>query len=186
MNIPNLITVGRLLAVPVTVWLILDRHFAAAFWLFVATGISDAIDGWVAKRYHLESDLGRHLDPLADKALLVAVYLTLGAAGHLPSWLVIMVVFRDLAILGGALLGLALKLQIQIRPLLISKVNTGAQIVLAAVVLGRDASGFLAQAAGPATTLLITAVAATTLLSGISYLYRFGVAARATKTGIAE
>lgn len=179
MNLPNLITVGRLLAVPLTVWLILEGRLAAAFWVFVVAGISDAVDGWIAKHFDMVTELGRYLDPIADKTLLVAVYVTLGAVGQLPAWLVILVVSRDLAILGGVLLARFMKLDLRVQPLLISKVNTGAQIVLPAVVLGSFAlPGLRAWIEGAALTILIAAVAGTTLVSGLSYLYRFGREAR--------
>ena len=84
MNLPNFITLARLLSVPVAVWLILEGEFTAAFWVFVAAGISDGIDGFIAKRFDRRTKLGALLDPIADKSLLVAVYITLGIAGHLP------------------------------------------------------------------------------------------------------
>ena len=172
MNLPNAITLGRLLAVPLVVWLILSRYDTAAFALFAAAGISDAIDGLIAKRYGLVTDIGRYLDPIADKVLLVSVYLTLGHTDQVPAWLVILVVSRDLLIVGGALLANTLGMKVPIQPLVISKVNTGAQIVLAAVVMGESA---LATGA-PMESLeqaLWAVVAATTVLSGLSYLIRW-------------
>ncbi|MEE8515707.1 MAG: CDP-alcohol phosphatidyltransferase family protein, partial [Alphaproteobacteria bacterium] len=82
-------------------WLILDNQMELAFWLFIAAGISDAVDGYIAKHLDCQSVLGSYLDPLADKALLVSVYIALGNQSYLPNWLVIMVVFRDLMIVGG-------------------------------------------------------------------------------------
>ncbi len=104
MNPANLITLGRLLSVPVSVWLILAGQFAAAFWMFVLAGISDAVDGFIAKRFDMRTKIGALLDPVADKTLLVSIYVTLGVAGQLPTWLVILVVSRDLMIVGGFLL----------------------------------------------------------------------------------
>ena len=86
-NLPNFITLGRLLTVPIVVWLIVSGHFFWAFWVFVAAGVSDAADGFIAKRFNAESELGRFLDPIADKVLLVSVYISLGQQGHLVSWL---------------------------------------------------------------------------------------------------
>ena len=80
MTIPNFITIARIFAVPVLVWLILDGLMAAAFWVFVAAGVSDALDGFIAKRYDLTTKLGSYLDPVADKALLVSAFVTLGQA----------------------------------------------------------------------------------------------------------
>ena len=70
MTIPNVITLGRLLAVPVIIWLILSREYRPALWLFVLAGISDAVDGFIAKQFAMKSELGAFLDPLADKSLL--------------------------------------------------------------------------------------------------------------------
>jgi cardiolipin synthase len=167
MNLPNLITLARLLAVPVMVWLIVDGILMAAFWLFVAAGISDAVDGLVAKRFDAETELGRFLDPLADKALLVSVYIALGYQGYLDSWLVILVVFRDALIVGGALLFQTLTQSLTMQPLSISKINTAAQFVLATVVL---AGLGLAIDFGPLVPILTYAVAATTAGSGVIYM----------------
>lgn len=165
--LPNLISLARLLAVPFTVYLILQGAFEAAFWLFVAAGLSDAVDGFLAKRLGLESTVGGWLDPLADKALLVSVYISLGHAGHLPTWLVILVVFRDVLIVGGVLLIFVINGGIAPRPLYISKLNTAAQITLVAVVLGGLG---VDPGVMVAITPLIWIVTATTLASGGSYL----------------
>lgn len=182
-NVPNFITLGRLLAVPIAVGLILNGHLEAAFWVFVAAGISDAVDGYLAKRFDAESELGRFLDPLADKALLVSVYVSLGQAGYLPTWLVILVVFRDVLIIGGAILLQTLSLPFNMTPVLISKINTAAQIVLAAFVLG--VLGF--EIDGPwrvASDVLVYVVAVTTFASGAVYLVRW--AGRVAAVGDAE
>jgi cardiolipin synthase len=144
----------------------------AAFWLFVAAGISDGVDGYLAKTLGQSSALGAFLDPIADKVLLVGVYVTLGQAGHLPNWLVIMVVFRDLIIVGGIILQHISDSGVRrVRPLLISKVNTAAQIALIALVLtelglGFDLGGFL--------DVLVYVVAATTFVSGAGYIIYWG------------
>ena len=101
MNVANLISLARLLAVPLMIYLILQDAMAFAFWLFVVAGVSDAVDGFLARHLGQASELGAHLDPLADKVLLVGVYVTLGYLDHLPTWLVILVVFRDFLIIGG-------------------------------------------------------------------------------------
>src|SRR5436309_1617748 len=97
-NLPNLITLGRLFCVPLAIWLILDQRHAAAFWVFIGAGVSDGVDGYIAKRFNQRTRLGAMLDPAADKLLLAGVYLTLGYAAQLPLWLVILVVSRDLLI----------------------------------------------------------------------------------------
>jgi len=171
MSLPNLITLARLLAVPLVVWLILDGEMGLAFAVFVFAGISDGIDGWIAKRWGQRTELGALLDPIADKTLLVALYVTLGVAGHLPNSLVILVVFRDLLIVGGFLLLQFMGQSVRSRPLLISKLNTGLQILLVATLLAQLGLGL---GIGWAVKLLIYAVAATTVLSGAAYLVRWG------------
>src|ERR1051326_9618384 len=86
------------------VWAIMNWWMLAAFLLFLAAGVSDAIDGYLAKRFAMTSDLGAYLDPLADKALIVSIYVTLGVSGEIPVWLVILVVSRDIMIVGAVLL----------------------------------------------------------------------------------
>jgi cardiolipin synthase len=169
-NVPNVITLARLLSVPLTVWLILEARFAAAFWVFVAAGISDAVDGFIAKRFDSRTRLGALLDPIADKALLVAVYVTLGATGHLDAWLVILVVFRDLLIVGGYLLVQALTQPMRSEPLIVSKVNTALQILLVGVLLAQLGLGV---EPGATVAALVYTVAATTVLSGAGYLVRW-------------
>lgn len=167
MSLPNIISLARLLSVPLTVWLLLVDQMLAAFILFVLAGVSDAVDGFIAKRYDNVTELGSYLDPIADKTLLVAVYVTLGLQDLLPLWLVILVVFRDLLIIGGAVLLTLLGFSIRTAPLKISKVNTAAQITLAAAVMGQIA---LELSLAIAVELLILLVAATTVLSGGRYL----------------
>jgi cardiolipin synthase len=169
-NTANVITLGRLLIVPVVVWLIVANRPVLAFWFFAVAGASDAVDGFIAKRFNQVSDLGRFLDPVADKALLVSIFLTLGIQGHLPAWIVILVVSRDALILGGALFSYALSLPFPVPSHLFSKANTAAQIVLAGVVLSEAGLGLVI---GGAIQALIYLVAATTLLSGGYYLVRW-------------
>lgn len=169
-SLPNLITLARLLAVPLMVWLIGEGEFTIAFWLFVLAGISDALDGFIAKRFHAESVLGSYLDPIADKALLVCTYVTLGLAGHIVAWLVILVVFRDILIVGGALLSSLVDRPLRMRPIFVSKLNTVAQILLAALVLGTLGLGVDDFGA---TLLFEYLVAVTTVLSGTGYLVQW-------------
>src|SRR5262245_31246668 len=95
-SFPNFLSFARLLSVPLVVWLVLGGRLAIAFLLFVGAGVTDAIDGFLAKRYNAQTELGAYLDPLADKALLVGIYVSLGWLGLIPPWLVILVAFRDL------------------------------------------------------------------------------------------
>ena len=165
-NIPNIITLSRVACVPLVIWLITESMMLYAFWVFIAAGISDALDGFIAKRYDLETELGKYLDPLADKALLVSIFISLGIEGYIPSWLVILVVFRDIAIVSGALLLETLTHSLSMHPLMISKINTVMQIVLAAIVLA-DAGYDLALNGGMDILLGLTAI--TTVVSGFAY-----------------
>jgi cardiolipin synthase (CMP-forming) len=169
-TLPNLISLARLLAVPVVVWAILADEMGLAFWLFVAAGLSDALDGYLARRSGVQTVVGGFLDPLADKALLVSVYIALGHNGDLPLWIVILVVSRDVLIVGGAILSHTVSHSLKPEPLMISKLNTVAQIVLAATILSESALNGNWQMA---ISMLIWAVAATTLTSGASYIVRW-------------
>jgi cardiolipin synthase len=167
-NLPNLITFARLCAVPVAVWLVLRAEFLAGFWLFAAAGASDALDGWLARRRG-PTRLGAAMDPAADKALLVSMYVTLAAMHVLPDWLAILVVFRDVLIVGGVLVLMLSGHKVAFRPLLLSRANTGLQIVLVAVAL------LLAGLRMPMPWLLwglIWLVAASTLASGAAYVWK--------------
>ena len=166
-NLPNLITLARICAVPLIVWLMVQHFYLAAFWVFVAAGVSDALDGFIAKRFDLATVVGGYLDPIADKALLVSVYVAFGNDGELPLWLVILVVFRDVLIVAGAVLFETLTHALTMQPLAISKVNTAAQIVLAATTLGADGFGL---ALDLPIRIMVYGVAATTFLSGAAYV----------------
>lgn len=167
MSIPNLITLGRILLVPVVVWAIASNAMLMAFVLFLVAGVSDAVDGFLAKRFNMTTELGAYLDPLADKALIVSIYLTLGINGEIPRWLVILVVSRDILIVGGIMLSWLMGNPLKIKPLLVSKLNTVAQIVFACVVLGSLGFNFEVPTL---KLVLMGLVAILTLLSIAAYL----------------
>lgn len=167
MSIPNLITLGRVILVPIVFWLLLNGQLQAAFLAFVVAGVSDGVDGFLAKRFGWETELGAYLDPLADKLLLVCIFIALGVTARLPSWLVIIVVSRDLLIIMAIMLSWLLGNPTPMKPLTVSKLNTVAQIVLAATVLADEA--FQLRLGGPILALIwLTAV--TTLASLVAYL----------------
>jgi len=167
LNIPNIITVFRIFLVPLVVWLMLDGRMQTAFLLFVVAGLSDGLDGFLAKRYGWQTELGAYLDPLADKALLVSIYVVLGLFSHLPVWLVLAVVSRDILIVGAILLSWMLARPVPMRPLLISKANTVGQITLAAVVLGN--LGF-SLGIHLTVSVLVWVTGVLTVLSAAAYL----------------
>ena len=164
--LPTALTLARLCAVPVTIWLILDGSLAAAFWIFVAAGVTDALDGALARWCDARTVIGGYLDPIADKALLVSVYIALGAIGLLPIWLAILVVFRDVLIVGGVMLSHTLGLAVTMAPLAISRLNTVAQIVLAGSALGMTG---LEVAVPGLLSMMVAMVAVTTAISGAAY-----------------
>ncbi|GAV34897.1 CDP-diacylglycerol--glycerol-3-phosphate 3-phosphatidyl transferase [Roseomonas sp. TAS13] len=171
-TLPNAITFVRLCAVPATVWLIIQGRFDLAFLLFLGAGLSDALDGWLARVLDARSSLGAVLDPVADKALLVSSYVALAATGVLPDWLAILVVFRDVLIVGGVVMLRMMGMPPRISPSRLSKANTALQILLVAVaLLLRGWPGLLPGAFPLALlALLVPLVAVSTLLSGGAYV----------------
>ena len=166
-TIPNLISVFRLVLVPVAIDAILSGSFAMAFWVFLVAGISDGIDGFIARAFDQKSELGSYLDPLADKLLLVSIFVTMAVIGALPVWLAMLVLSRDVLIIGGVVLSWGLDRRLPIQPKMVSKANTMAQIGFAALVLGSKAFGF---EPGWLWTAGIVVVVGLTLVSGAAYV----------------
>lgn len=148
-------------------WLIISGHVWAAFWVFVVAGISDALDGYIAKTFSLRTDLGAILDPLADKALLDGIYVALALSGHLPLWLAWLVVGRDVLIVIGVMLIRRRDPVFRVRPLKIGKLNTFVQILLAATALA-----IWGNVAGLQSLIkpMVWLVATMALISGASYV----------------
>lgn len=138
-SLPNLITLGRLVLVPIVIAMISAQRWKEACVIFILAGVSDAIDGWLAKTFDLRTELGAYLDPVADKALLVSIYVALAVEAVVPTPLAIIVVARDLMIIGAVMISWLMHKPVEIRPLWISKFNTAAQIGFAALVLGAKA-----------------------------------------------
>ena len=170
-DIPNLISLIRLLAVIPVVFLLLEHRYGWALFIFIAAGLSDGLDGYLAKHYGWRSRLGGMLDPLADKVLLVACFLVLGTLSLIPAWLVVAVVFRDLLITGGALLYNYRVEELEATPIVASKVNTVVQIALVVLVIAD---------AGPlplpdvVIEFLIWACLASVIVSGAQYVWIWG------------
>jgi cardiolipin synthase len=149
------------------VWAIAAGEMKIAFLLFLLAGLSDLVDGFLAKRFNMATELGAYLDPLADKALIVSIYVTLGIAGAIPRWLVILVVSRDIMIVSAVMLSWLVNNPVKLKPLTVSKLNTVAQILLALVVLASLAFGFDAWWLVQGLTVL---VALLTLASVVFYI----------------
>jgi cardiolipin synthase len=167
MTIPNIITIGRLILVPVVIVMIMQQRWGTAFVLFVVAGVSDGIDGFIARHFDMRSELGAYIDPLADKALLVSIYVTLAVVGATPSWLAIVVVSRDAMIVAAVLLSWVMSRPVEIKPLIVSKLNTAAQLAFAAFVLAAKAFG---AELGGLEDIAMMLVATLTVASAGAYL----------------
>ncbi len=167
MYVPNIITITRLFLVPVIIWLIVAEKPFTAFVVFLVAGLTDAIDGFLARRFGWQTELGAYLDAIADKALLMSVYVALGFYGHLPAWLVILVFSRDMLIIGAVMLGWLLDRTMPVHPHIISKVNTALQIGLAVLVLAERG---LALGWADYIAVFVWVTGGTTAMSAIVYL----------------
>jgi len=167
-QIPNLLTLARIAAVPVLILFLYEGRYGAALAVFVLAGITDGLDGWIAKRFKCVTRLGSILDPLADKILIVSTYVMLVLAGDLPFWLILLIGFRDLGIIAGVLVLNTLNGHVQMQPSLLSKVNTFLQISLVILVMV-ERIGLIVL--GPAAEILLWFVAVTTVASAIHYVY---------------
>lgn len=170
-HLPNAITVLRTALIPVLAWLVLARDYEPAFLLFVACGVGDAVDGWLARRWNVRSRFGAIADPLADKLTMLAVTVLLAMQGWLPWWFTALAVGRDLLIVGGAAAYHFTIGELEVAPSWISKLNTALEFVFLALVLAL-AAGYLGDGAWyPA---LLYATAATVVASGTNYVLVWG------------
>ncbi len=165
-QLPNLITVLRLALVPPMAWLLAQGRFLEALWVFLLMGLSDGLDGFLAKRFGWQTALGAYLDPVADKVMLMTAFLTLGVLGLLPWWLVAAVILRDLIIIGGAAAYYILVHRLEMAPTYLSKLNTVTQISLVLVVIVAQ----LIPLPPWALPALILLTLLTTLASGLDYV----------------
>jgi len=177
-DIPNIITVGRILLVGPVAWALLSEKFNLALILFFVAGASDAVDGFLAKRFGWTSRMGALLDPLADKFLLVTCYTVLAWIGLLPLWLLVLVLTRDLLIVGGAVVYNFRIQRLEADPTLISKLNTLLQILLVLLVIVYQATGW-----GQAHWIdwLIYAVTVSIVWSGLDYVVTWTRRARSNQ-----
>lgn len=173
-DIPNAISILRILLV-IPIMMLLDRQeYGLVLLLFGVAGLSDGLDGYLARRYRWQSRLGALLDPLGDKFLLVGVYLVLGWNGLLPWWLVGLVMLRDVVIVSGALAYRHVCRELDMEPTLISKINTVLQILLGLMVI----AGAMGAALAPMLVQgMIALVALSTFWSGCDYVLRWGLRA---------
>ena len=173
MTIPNLLSLGRMGLTPLFLVAVVSGRPLGALLVFVVAGVTDALDGFIARHFKQQSRLGAYLDPAADKLLLTSAYVVLAIPGlHagalIPAWVTVLVIFRDVIIVVVTLtLALALNMS-GFKPSWLSKVNTTVQVGTAILVL---ASGFW-PALVPVAEWAIWTVVATTLASGVDYMLR--------------
>jgi cardiolipin synthase (CMP-forming) len=167
LNVANLLTILRFCLVPIVIVSIVNKEWMLAFVLFVLAGVTDAIDGFVARQFDMRTELGAYLDPLADKALLVSIYITLSISNIIPSWIAILVVSRDIMIVGAVIVSWLLENPVEINPLRLSKANTLVQISFAALMLFSLAFALPLEALIRGGLVLVTTL---TVASMIAYL----------------
>lgn len=174
--IPNILTALRLAIVPFSLYCILQNQLTVAFYLFAVAACTDYVDGYLARRWHVESRFGRIFDPIADKALLMGSYIALTYTGHVPDWLMYLIVGRDVLILLGGMMVYLFNLPVRLTPFWMSKINTFLQLVLVGIILMADFSFYEVLSPKSYQQLmwgLLYLTALTTILSGIEYIFYF-------------
>lgn len=175
LNLPNIISVLRLVAVPGVAWLILQQRWEAACWLFLAAAVSDGIDGLLARWLNQMTQLGAALDTIADKALGVVTLVMLTQAGAIPLWVTLAILLRDSIIVLGALSYRGLAGHLEIHPTWLGKAHMFAEFVLLTVVLAGLGQILLVDAW---LTPLFVSVFVIAVISGVQYVWIWGTKAR--------
>lgn len=173
--LPNAISLLRIALVAPILWLIVNGGYDVALALFLVAGASDGLDGYLAKRFDWHTRTGALLDPVADKLLVDGLFITLAMTGQIPAWLAVVVVTRDVVIIGGATTYNFLIKPVHGEPTRISKVNTVVELLFVLFVLSRAAYGWPDQIT---LTILGAAILVTVVISGIDYVWTWSVRAR--------
>lgn len=171
MTIANALTLLRLCLIPLIVVMIEERRFDWATIIFIAAGITDALDGYLARKLDQRTEIGAYLDALADKALIAASFIALVSVKMVPFWLVVLVIFRDLMIVGAVVIAWLLNNPIAIEPMKVSKANTAAQIVAVATTLA--VAGFALPIPDIGIQIVHGIVATLTVVSVAAYFARW-------------
>lgn len=185
-HIPNTISVLRILLIIPIIAAIWHEEYRLAFFLILVAGLSDGIDGFLARFFNWKSQLGALLDPLADKILLVSLFVVFALKELIPVWLMLLVVGRDIIIISGAIAYQLLTHRLEMRPLIISKINTALQILLVVLVAIQLSDIHIADSL---LNVMIIVVALSTLASGVSYVYtwtRYAIAASHDKKSLKD
>jgi len=170
-NIPNTLTVIRIVLVPVIVILLIQGEYGKALICFIIAGVTDGLDGLIARSFNQTTVVGAYLDPLADKALVISMFTTLAIIGVIPGWLAVVVISRDCIILGGILVMTLMSIDLEIKPSFVSKVNTTLQLftIFFAFLLKMDG---VEQHLHEAFMALCWLTALFTVISGADYLLK--------------
>jgi cardiolipin synthase len=170
MNIPNLLTLLRIVLVPVIVILLIQSLYVKALLVFIVAALSDVLDGFLARVLHQQTALGAYLDPIADKALLASSFVTLSVLHHIPGWLTVIVISRDVIILLGISILSIMSISVKIRPTFVSKITTALQLATVLMVLSnRCLPGSFNEIW---QTALFWVTAFFTVISGLNYMMR--------------
>jgi cardiolipin synthase (CMP-forming) len=171
LNVPNFLTLLRLIAIPIFLILLVDFRYAEALAVFVAAGVTDSLDGAIARLTHTKTTLGAYLDPAADKLLLMSAFLTLGIMGDVPRWVVVIVLTRDvILVLGYFLLFTMTSSAMEVRPSPVGKFSTFLQLLSVTTVLVAQVwPGLVPPVLQEVLFYLAGAVTAT---AGLQYMYR--------------
>ena len=181
LNLPNIITLLRLAAVPVIAWLILQQHWEAAFWLFLVAAVSDGIDGLLARWLNQTTQLGAAFDTVADKALAVVTLVMLTQAGAIPLWVALAILVRDSIVVLGALSYRRLAGRLEINPTWLGKTHVFSEFSMLALVLA-DLGKLLEIQAW--LTVIFVAVFVIAVISGVQYVWIWSAKARRARAEI--
>ncbi len=165
-------TLARIASCPILVLLLHEHNYDLALYLFIAAGVTDGLDGYIAKQFNYVSNLGKVLDPMADKLLIGSTYVMLAILGDIPFWLVVLVMFRDLVIVVGYLIIAVMVETVSVRPTWLSKLNTFLQISLMVAVLLEKSTILSVPIVVDA---LVFGVLVTTVVSGVQYVWLWGI-----------
>ena len=174
--LPNAISLLRIALIGPILLLIFNARYGWALTLFFVAGFSDGIDGYLAKRYDWHTRLGALLDPVADKLLVAGMFITLAFTQHIPVWLAVVVISRDVIIIGGATAYNFLVKPVQGEPTRVSKLNTALELLFLLFVLSRAGFDWPDEIT---TTVLGAAVLVTVVVSGVDYVWSWSSRARA-------
>ncbi|MBW1971974.1 MAG: CDP-diacylglycerol--glycerol-3-phosphate 3-phosphatidyltransferase [Deltaproteobacteria bacterium] len=168
LNIPNSLTVIRILLIPLFINCLIYQNFLCAFWVFIIAGITDALDGLIARLARQKTLIGAFLDPIADKLLISSGFITLAIMHKIPKWLVVIVISRDVIICLGVLVLFLINKKPEMKPTWISKLTTTFQFITIIMVLFIESTGKSSHK----LRSLYTSTAVFTILSGFHYLYK--------------